>query len=68
MFLSCTMVDNLGNTTGRIDFRYLQFLFSSEKTNMSSESDYPPNGLADSVKKLPEWIQKVNLTSRALSG
>merc|ERR1711990_1418704 len=31
---------------------------SSEKTNMSSESDYPPNGLADSVKKLPEWIQK----------
>ena len=55
------MVDNLGNTTGRIDFRYLQFLFSSEKTNMSSESDYPPNGLAESVKKLPEWIQKVRL-------
>merc|ERR1712188_319656 len=24
----------------------------------SSESDYPPTGLADSVKKLPEWIQK----------
>ena len=28
---------------------------------MSSESDYPPNGLADSVKKLPEWIQKVRI-------
>ena len=23
-----------------------------------SESDYPPNGLSESVKKLPEWIQK----------
>merc|ERR1711970_789161 len=28
-----------------------KFLGRSEKTNMSSESDYPPNGLADSVKK-----------------
>lgn len=23
-----------------------------------SDSDYPPNGLADSIRKLPEWIQK----------
>ena len=21
-------------------------------------ADYPPNGLSESVKKLPEWIQK----------
>jgi len=43
---------------GAVGFGVSKLRGRSEKTNMSSESDYPPNGLADSVKKLPEWIQK----------
>merc|ERR1712126_239086 len=43
---------------GAVGLGLSKLLGRSEKTNMSSESDYPPNGLADSVKKLPEWIQK----------
>jgi len=46
---------------GAVGLGLSKLLGRSEKTNMSSESDYPPNGLADSVKKLPEWIQKVRI-------
>jgi len=28
------------------------------RTEKEMSADYPPNGLAESVKKLPEWIQK----------
>ena len=47
--------------TGNIKYKYKSIIEIIQNiTNiMSSESDYPPTGLADSVKKLPEWIQKV---------